>query len=1117
MRQYGGQLLLSAGDLVTFLGCRHASALDYRALTEPLEAGEDDPTLVLLQKKGIEHERAHLASLEAAHRTVARIPDRPDLDQRIRLTMEAMRSGAEIVYQAALRNGQWHGFADFLHRVDLPSDLGAWSYEASDTKLASDVSPRYVAQLSVYSDLLKSAQGAEPHHMSVVLGDGRTEVLRTEDFAPYMRLAAQRLEAFLKSDEVHDTTPEPCAHCANCSWQERCNAEWEEADHLSLVANMRTSQADKLRAAGITTVVALAKLSPKHRVPDMLPETLAKLRDQARLQVAVRGTDRHEYQLLELEAGRGFARLPKPASGDLFFDMEGDPLYPDGLEYLFGIHDGDPKRGKFRAFWAHDRNEERRALEAFIDFVGDHLARHPDAHIYHYGHYEVSAVRRLAMAHGTCEAVVDDLLRRHKFVDLLKVVRESILISEPRYSLKNVEKFYLGPRQGDVATAGDSIVAYEAWRVTGEPKILQDIESYNALDCRSTAALRDWLLSIRPPRTPWFDPDAVGPDEDALKRQREAEAERQAIEAALLGGVPEEEKPFRKLVVDLVQFHRREQKPEWWATFDRQDRDEEELIDDPDCLGGLRLVGPPVPEKRSLVHTYHFPAQETKLGVGDRPVIVHTVEPAGSIEQLDMEAGLIKLKRGTNKGPLPPTLSLGPAGPLDDKVLRAAIARFAASVAQGTGQFPALERLLKREPPRLSGRKAGAPIVAPGADLIAASIAAVAALDRSHLFIQGPPGTGKTYTASHVIVELLKRGERVGVSSHSHKAINNLLAGVEKAASASKLRFKGYKKSDAQKPETCLDGGIIRDVFTNDDVPVDADLMAGTAWLFARDDFEGVLDYLFVDEAGQVSLANLVAMGTAAQNIVLVGDQMQLGQPIHGSHPGESGLSALEHLLHGTPTVPPDRGIFLDVTWRMHPELCGWVSKAIYEDRLMSHPSLSQQALILNGRTHPALKPHGLCFVSVDHEGRSQGAPEEAEEVKAIWTNLIGQRWRDRGGQEHRIAPQDVLVVAPYNVQVNTIAALLPDKARVGTVDKFQGQEAAVVIVSMTSSSGEDIPRGIDFLFSRNRLNVAISRARCLSVVLASPRLLEVPCSTVENLKLVSTLCSAYEWSMGLA
>lgn len=1115
MRHYQHQLLLSAGDLVTFLGCRQASALDFRELTEPLETGEDDPALVLLQKKGIEHERAHLAALEATYRTVARIPDRPGLDERIELTTDAMRSGADIVYQAALRNGQWHGFADFLHRVDLPSNLGAWSYEASDTKLASDVSPQYVAQLSVYSDLLRSAQGIEPRHMSVVLGDGRTETLRTEEFAPYMRLASQRLEAFLASDEVRNTTPEPCAHCANCRWQERCTAEWEEIDHLSLVANIRTSQAEKLRAAGITTVAALARLPPKRKIPDMLPETLSKLRDQARLQVAVRGTEKHEYQLLAPEPDRGFERLPEPAFGDLFFDMEGDPLYPEGLEYLFGVHTGDPKRGKFRAFWGHDRNEERRALEAFIDFVADHLVHHPDAHIYHYGHYEVTAVRRLAMAHGTCEAVVDDLLRRHKFVDLLKVVRESILISEPRYSLKNVEKFYLGAREGDIATAGDSIVAYETWRVTGEAKILQDLESYNALDCRSTAALRDWLASIRPPRTPWFDPDAAGPDEDTLGRQREAEAERQAIEEALLGGAPEEEKPFRRLVVDLVQFHRREQKPGWWARFDRQGRDEDELIDDAECLGGLRLVGPPVPDKRSLLHTYRFPPQETKLAAGDRPVNVHTLEPVGSIEELDMDRGVIKLKRGANKGSLPPTLSLGPGKPLDDKPLRAAIARFAASVAQGTDKFPALERLLKREPPRLRGRKAGAPIVAPGADLVEASIAAVAALNKSHLFIQGPPGTGKTYTASHVIAELLKRGKKVGVSSHSHKAINNLLKGVEKVAAASKLNFKGYKKSDAQKSETHLGGDIIEDVFSNDDVPVDADLMAGTAWLFARDDLENVLDYLFVDEAGQVSLANLVAMGTAAKNIILVGDQMQLGQPIQGSHPGESGRSALEHLLHDTPTVPPDRGIFLDVTWRMHPELCGWISKAIYEDRLTSHPSLSKQALILSGRAHPALKPHGLSFVPVEHQGRSQAAPEEAEEIKAIWTNLMGQRWRDRGGREHRIGSQDVLVVAPYNIQVNTIAALLPGTARVGTVDKFQGQEAAVVIVSMTSSSGEDIPRGIDFLFSRNRLSVAISRARCLSVVLASPRLLEVPCSSVENLRLVSTLCSAYEWAKG--
>lgn len=1120
MRRLDGRLLLSSGDLVAFLGCRHASSLDFRALDEDMETSDDDPTLALIQDKGIAHEQAYLERLEGGGRRVARIPDKGLLPEKVAMTLQAMKDGYEVIYQAALMRGAWHGFADFLEREPLPSTLGGWSYAVSDTKLSSSVKARHAVQLAVYSDMVASIQGVQPRRMSVALGDGRLEHLRPGDFTHYVRLAAQRLEAFLGDEAARGATvSDPCAWCEMCRWRDRCKAEWDAFGHLSLVANIRKSQRVKLVAAGIDTVDRLAQLPEGIQVAGMTTEILGRLRAQARLQVAVRGTDEHRFELQPAAPGRAFARMPAPDPGDLFFDMEGDPLYRDpihdhgGLEYLFGVHWGDPQAGTFLAFWAHDRAEERRALEEFLDFVTNHLVAHPKAHIYHYGHYEVTAVRRLAMRHATRETIVDDLLRRQKFVDLFKTVREGMLISEPHYSLKNVEKFYLGKRGGEVATAGDSIVAYEQWRVSQEQHILDEIESYNAIDCRSTAALRDWLLTIRPAETPWFVSEEVAPDEEASSRQVQAEAERQAIEDALLTGVLKEELPFRRLVVDLVEFHRREQKPEWWALFDRQGRDEDALIDDAECLGGLRLVGEPMADKRSMLFTYRFPAQETKLKNGDRPVLVDTMESAGSIESLDTGKGLITIKRGNGKADLPPALNLGPGGPVEDRVLRAAIRRFADSVATRSAKFRAVEGFLKREAPRLHGHAPGQPVVAAGENQVKGAIAAALELDHSHLFIQGPPGCGKTYTSSHMIVELLRRGKRVGVSSNSHKAVNNLLSGVVKAAGEVGFRFQGFKKSTAGAPETEFDGDMVENYTDAKLIPTNGALLAGTAWLFAREEFEGVVDYLFIDEAGQVSLANLVAMGTAAKNIVLVGDQQQLGQPVQGTHPGESGASCLEHLLQGAATVPADRGIFLEVTWRMHPDVCAWVSEAIYDGRLVTEPSTANQTLLLDEKAHPALAPTGLRFLPVAHSGRGQRAPEEVAVIKEMWISLQGQRWRDRHGEEHIIGPDDVLVVAPYNVQTNAIREALPN-ARVGTVDKFQGQEAPVVLISMTTSSGDDLPRDVEFLFSRNRLNVAISRAKCLAVVVANPRLLEVNCGSVEDMRLVDTLCHAYEWSL---
>jgi uncharacterized protein len=439
-------------------------------------------------------------------------------------------------------------------------------------------------------------------------------------------------------------------------------------------------------------------------------------------------------------------------------------------------------------------------------------------------------------------------------------------------------------------------------------------------------------------------------------------------------------------------------------------------------------------------------------------------------------------------------------------VLREGLFRFADSLIARSGQYGALESFLRKEPPRIARRATGTPVVA-DAGALGEVIEAVAGLRESCLFIQGPPGAGKTYTGSHVIVALLKRGKRVGVSSNSHKAINNLLAKVEEVATSERVGFRGGKKAGGSE-DTFLNGTHIRDVASNEEMANgDFQLLAGTAWLFARPEFDRTLDYLFVDEAGQVAVANLVAMGTSARNLVLLGDQMQLGQPVQGVHPGRSGDSSLEYLLDGLATIPPERGIFLDRTWRMHPDVCRFISDAVYDGRLLPEPATAQQRLLLQRGAHPALRSTGVRFVSATHDGCRQRSEEEAALVADLYQDLLRQRYLDRRGVEHPMSIENVLVVAPYNMQVNTLKQRLPAGARVGTVDKFQGQEAEAVIVSMTTSSGDDLPRSMAFLFSRNRLNVAISRARCLALVVASAKLMDVRCTTPEEMALVNTLC----------
>jgi uncharacterized protein len=288
-----------------------------------------------------------------------------------------------------------------------------------------------------------------------------------------------------------------------------------------------------------------------------------------------------------------------------------------------------------------------------------------------------------------------------------------------------------------------------------------------------------------------------------------------------------------------------------------------------------------------------------------------------------------------------------------------------------------------------------------------------------------------------------------------------------------------------------------------------ASVVAGTAWLFAREDFAEAVDVLFVDEAGQMSLANVLAISQAATSIVLLGDPQQLDQPQRGVHPPGVDVSALAHMLNGRYTIDPDTGIFLKHTWRLHPAICAFTSEVFYDGRLAARGENGSQRLNASGLLDGA----GLRFVSVEHTGNQNESPEEVQAISQLITELLEGKptWTDRDGKTAPLQNSEILVVAPYNVQVAALAQKLPVGVRVGTVDKFQGQEAPLVFYSMTTSSPEDAPRGMEFLYSLNRLNVATSRARCVAVIVASPALFQVQCKTPRQMRLANALCRYFE------
>jgi uncharacterized protein len=1111
MRLAGSDLILATNDLTKFVRCDHATFLDHAVKTgavTPLATRPPSAMTTLITDKGDEHEHAYVETLRASGKSVVTIEKAPWSVDALRRgeaeTVAAMKSGADYVYQAAFFDGRWNGYADLLERVDRPSArLGTpWSYEVADTKLARAVKAHFILQLSDYSNHLERLQGMAPTSMHVVLGTHERVSFRVADFDAYYRHVRASLDRLVARGE--SAMPYPVAFCALCDWSAHCWKRWNDADHLSLVANIRRTQVTRLEQGGIETLTALGEASPWLKIRKMPEETFSVLNHQARLQLEHRRTGEHKFELLPREKERGFYRLPRPSHGDVFLDVEGDPFAGDGLTYLFGAAWEADNAPQYRAWWAHDDGEERAAFESVVDFLAARRRDDPNMHVYHYGAMEVATLKRLAGRHGTREKELDELLRRDTFADLSVIVRQAMRISHSSYGLKKVETFYFNREAEGVADAGGAILAYERWLETNDPAMLDEIEKYNREDCISIVAMRRWLIDIRPDDVEWKLPQEPRARSE-VRLEDELKEDEISRSLAARGDRP------AWLLAHLLHYHHREERPAWWWYIARKNMDVQELIDDGECIGALERDAsvPPVADKKSTAFTYRFPGQEHKFEAGDKPVEPGTENAAGEIVFIDDATGVIRIKRGPSLLDKPHPKALMPGGPIDTLAIRGALQRLATSVLdrgfEGTPYHAATDILLAAAP-RVAG-------VAPGEEL-RDLYDVTRRLDHSYLFVQGPPGSGKTYTGARVIVALLRAGKRVGVTSNSHKAIHNLLDEVEQVARDENYWFRGLKKSGSDSGSifvSKLPNPMIEPTSKSVDCANrNIAFVAGTAWLFSDAAMDQSLDYLFIDEAGQVSLANAVAVATAARNVVLLGDPLQLAQVSQGTHPEGVGGSVLEHLLDTHATVPRDRGIFLEHTWRMHPDVCAFVSAVVYDSRLRSADECARQAVHVGGAAET-----GLRFIPVEHDGNSQSSDEEAERIASEIQRMLRGTFTDSKGQTNSLRQNDFMVVAAYNAQVRHITKALANAGLrdvpVGTVDKFQGRQAPIVFFSMATSSGAELPRGVEFLFSRNRLNVAVSRARCLAVVVASPRLLDVDCRTPEQMRLVNHVCRFIE------
>jgi predicted RecB family nuclease len=578
---------LSASDLVGHLNCRNLTELDLAVANGVLAKPKVwNPVLDILRERGFRHEHEYIEHLRAKGLEIETIGGVGLDSKAITDTTEAMRLGRSVIVQGALLTGNWGGRTDVLLRVEVPSDLGPWSYEVVDTKLSKETKGGAVLQLSLYCDLVGRVQGLLPQwsHVIAPWSDFQPQSFRTDDFAAYYRRVKTALELALQTDQAISVYPAPKAYCDVCRWQSRCDGKRREDDHLSLIAGISKIQITELEARGITTSAALATMPvPLTFKPDRgSADALERVREQARIQIKGRTEGTIVHELLEPIPGFGLARLYEPCAGDIFFDIEGDPFVGEnGLEYLFGysFQDvGDQER--YVGAWALSRAQERVAFEQFIDFVMDRLNAYPDLHVYHYASYEPAALKRLMGRYATREDGLDQILRGKRFVGLLAVVRQGLRASVESYSIKCLEPLYGYVRQISLPEANHALSKVQAFLELGDVAGLADddrsaVEAYNRDDCQSTRRLRDWLETVR--ASAIADGAAIERPVLSDAAPTEALGEWQlkiaGLVQQLVTGIPDDplersvEQHARWILAHTLDWHRREDKAFWWEFF----------------------------------------------------------------------------------------------------------------------------------------------------------------------------------------------------------------------------------------------------------------------------------------------------------------------------------------------------------------------------------------------------------------------------------------------------------------------------------------------------------------------------------------------------------------------
>jgi predicted RecB family nuclease len=1112
--------LMTPSKITAWLDCPH-----YLTLREQVDTGRrDEPDRTygsfthLLQDKGLLHEQECLTDYEARGMKVFPVPTRGEKEtfaQWVARVGNPLAEGHDVVYQMPFIHDGVRGVADFLERVERPD--GQFGYEPVDAKLTRvDAKPGHVLQLCFYADAINALTGVEPSQMYIWLGSGQRQQLRVNEFRPYWRRLRGQLAAALDAGPEASTVPEKCAHCEFCEFFQVCDQQWRDEDSLIFIPGIRRDEREALDIGGIVSLAGLAEFGGE--ISGIRPQRRHWLVRQAALQVQARlaGGEELPHELIEVgddaRLGHGFELMPPPDEGDVFLDFEGHPFWrPNaGLFFLFGLLEcnADGIWG-CREWWAHNPEEEAAQVVELIEHLTERRRCYPGMHVYHYNHTERSALQELTGRHGDGEAALGRLVQDEVFVDLLNVARNAIQVGAESYSLKVLERLTDYQRSHVIDKGAGAVVGYERYMAGGDQAELRAIAGYNEDDVRATLALREWLLAHRPDGLPWRQPP--GEPSEVITDITEMVAKFHAFEI----GTPEH------LLGDLLGYWT----AEWWAylmpKLAQCKQDTADLMDARDAIAAMSHVGefPRFGVKGQVLKNsamrFSFPTQQFNDFGGEETQVLYTL-PDGTwrkaqVDNFNADALEIDLEWGEKHrtaGYLPESVIVHTW--ISGDLKRKALFDFADRLLEGRDPNPVTVALLRRDLPRF--RPGGGPPGGVFSDDVHQMCSWATQLDHSYVAVQGPPGTGKTFRAAHLVHALVMDGKRVGITAANHRSIENVLREVIKVFTEKgdlELLNGMRVKTKGSQPEL--------DRFTygkaEKAVKSEFNVVAGTSWLFSNDKMaDAPVDVLLIDEAGQFALADALASSRAAHNLILLGDPLQLSQVNLANHTGGGGLSALDHVRGNEVTLPAERGVFIEETRRMHPDICRFISEQIYDGRLGWHKSCEQQT---------TAEGTGLRWLKAVHDGNSTSSIEEANVVADRIAELIGTPWTDFNGLVKPLTVTDFMVVAPYNDQVRTIQKVLnsdprTEGVRVGTVDKFQGGTAAVVFFSTATSTGNDVVRGVDFLFSRERLNVAISRARCLAYLVCTEELLNTRARSVDDMRCIAALNAFVEWATGI-